>query len=101
MPKEDIFVKSALEFPNWKFPCPKCQGEKSISSRKDKTGAWCKKCGQNWKVVKQEIPQGWDKPSFPQQTAEISELPEEVLMLDEIINLANMLKDRYGNSQTR
>jgi len=50
--KKSIFVKSADEFPNWKAPCPKCGGENCISTRRDKTGAWCKKCGQNWQITK-------------------------------------------------
>lgn len=59
------FVKSSSEFPSWKNPCPKCGSrwergkESGISTKKDGTGAWCKKCKHNWKFDPR--PQGWDK----------------------------------------
>jgi ribosomal protein L37AE/L43A len=46
--KETIWCQDASVFPSWKEPCPFCGGK--INTRKDNTGAWCNKCGQNWKI---------------------------------------------------
>lgn len=66
--KQDIYVD---KLPEWNLPCPICKSKypaPAVSHKRDGSGAWCKNCGQNWKIGKRQgfDPKGWHpKPTTP------------------------------------